>query len=247
MAGPGLGFATVFIRLFVWLCTGLAHGYACEQCCVWWFQRVSDSPRLQWQRVVNLQVCAGNWTPILWKSSLCQPPACFVVLSLSPHTSVLEEPWEFSASLQVSSTHTNCTVCKAACSALLGVSMPPLSTPHRLQSELSDKCMRLLPYISLGYFHETPLFDYLETLNTRLVWIKYPECLSWWTWEGVSFEEFVMQITADRKNQHFNTNAHVPVPSSPSTWKHTIFFSHIFFFFNLNLMSLHSQIKYIGW
>lgn len=64
-------------------------------------------------------------------------------------------------------------------------------------------------------------------------------------WEGVSFEEFVVQITADRENQHLNTNAQL-VPSSPSTEDTLYFFQSHIFFFNLKLTLLHSQIKYIG-
>lgn len=60
----------------------------------------------------------------------------------------------------------------------------------------------------------------------------HAESLSWWMWEGV-FEEFVMQITADRNNQHFNTNTHLPVPSSLSTENILYFFSsHTFFLAN---------------
>lgn len=81
--------------------------------------------------------------------------------------------------------------------------------------------MRMLPHIHLCVYTKRPS---LETLSRAF---HGSNVLNW---GGAHFEEFVMQIMADRKKQHFNTEAHLPIPPSLSTGKITVFFfqSHIF-------------------
>jgi hypothetical protein len=105
-----------------------------------------------------------------------------------------------------------CAAMPCTCSVLLVITFTSLNSPQKKWEQ-----MRKDAYVhSLGCLRgNSP--PCLETLSMSLVWIKCAECLSWWMLEGVSFEEFVMQITADMKSQHFNTSAHLPVPASLST------------------------------
>lgn len=129
-------------------------------------------------------------------------------------------PWEFSASCRSAALRPDCTLCKpAAC--ILMVVLCYQSYSRRLKSGL--KCMRMLPHIHLGAYTKRPS---LETLS-RAFRGSNRRCLD--ELGSVHFEEFVMQIMADRKKQPFNTKAHLPAPPNISTEKIVYFFqSHIF-------------------